>query len=277
MPESDTRQRAPQQLSVALVCLMLAQSALGLGVGHAYRDVPWIRATWFGNDAVTLLVAVPLLLTALHLDRRGSPRGRLVWIGMLGYAIYNYAFYLFGASLNAFFPLYVAALVVASTALILLLLTTDTEDLCRRLRPRAPVRVVGGSLTVVGVGLGVTWLSMWAAFVFAGQPTPVDPEVFKLVAALDLSLMVTVLVTGGILLWRRRPWGIVVAALASIQGALYLFVLSVNTLVLIGRGLAEPPGELSIWGPLTLVTSAAAATLIWSMNDAGTALARDDP
>jgi hypothetical protein len=276
MPDSDPRLRAsPQQLSAALVWLILVQSALGLGFSHAYRDVPWIRATWFGNDGVSLLVAVPLLVIGLRLDRRGSPRGRLVWIGMLGYAIYNYAFYLFGASLNAFFPLYVAALVVASTALILLLVATDAEDLSRRLRPRAPVRVVGGSLAVVGVGLGATWLSMWAAYVFADQPTPVDPEVFKLVAALDLSLMVTVLVTGGILLWRGRPWGIVIAALASIQGALYLFVLSVNTLVLIGRGLAESPGELSIWAPLTLATSAAAATLIWSVQNAAVP-ARDD-
>jgi hypothetical protein len=40
---------------------------------------------------------------------------------------------------------------------------------------------------------------MWTAYVFAGRPTPVDPEAFKIVAALDLSLMVPALTVGGIL------------------------------------------------------------------------------
>jgi hypothetical protein len=38
----------------------------------------------------------------------------LLWLGAVGYAFYNYAFYLFGAALNAFFPLYVAPLLLSS-------------------------------------------------------------------------------------------------------------------------------------------------------------------
>jgi hypothetical protein len=30
---------------------------------------------------------------------------------------------------------------------------------------------------------------MWAAYAFAGRPTPIEPEAFKVVAALDLCLM----------------------------------------------------------------------------------------
>ena len=42
----------------------------------------------------------------------GSARGLLLWLGVIGYTAYNYGFYLFGAALNAFFPLYLAALVL---------------------------------------------------------------------------------------------------------------------------------------------------------------------
>jgi hypothetical protein len=49
-----------------------------------------------------------------------------------------------------------------------------------------------------------------------------------------------------VLLWRRRPWGYLIAPIAATQGALYLFVLSVNSLVAIQRGIANPPGELPI-------------------------------
>lgn len=82
---------------------MAVQSTLGLAFPEAYRDVEWIRATWLGNDWVTLSLGVPLFGAALLLTRRGSARGLLVWLGMLGYRAYNYAFYMCGAALNRFF------------------------------------------------------------------------------------------------------------------------------------------------------------------------------
>jgi len=81
------------------------------------------------------------------------------------------------------------------------------------------------------------------AYVFAGRPTPVEPEAFRIGAALDLSLMVPALTFGGVLLWNRRPWGYVLDSIAGIQAALYLIVLSVNSFVAIRRGLTAAPGE----------------------------------
>jgi hypothetical protein len=64
--------------------------------------------------------------------------------------------------------------------------------------------------------LSMRRLIMWAAYVFAGRPTPVDPDAFRLVAALDdLSLMVPAMVCGGVLPWRRRPWAVVLAAMPA--------------------------------------------------------------
>ena len=121
--------------------------------------------------------------------------------------------------------------------------------------------MIGGALVFIGVGLAVAWILMWAQYVFTGQPTPIEQEAFKIVAALDIAVMVPALTTGGILLWRRQPWGYVIAAMASIQGALYLLVLSVNSMVAIQRGLVAAPGELPIWGTLMVFTTAVAVAL----------------
>ena len=168
---------------------MLAQSLLGLLFRGQYRDVEWIKATWFGNDWVTLVVALPLLLVGLALDGRGSVRGLLLWLGVVGYAAYNYAYYLLGAALNAFFPLYVASFVLAVVVLILVLSRLDLASIADNFLPTTPVRIIGGYLVAVGVSLASVWIALWAAYVFAGRPTPVEPEAFRLVAALDLSLM----------------------------------------------------------------------------------------
>lgn len=254
--------RLARRLTATLLAVMLVQAVLGLVFQSAYRDVDWIRASWFGNDWVTLVVAVPLLLTGFVRAAAGSIRGLLLCLGLIGYALYNYAFYLFGAALNAFFPLYAAALVLSAIVLILALSHIDARRVAESFRPMTPVRLIGGSLVFVGLGLASVWIAMWAAYVFAGRPTPVETEAFKLVAALDLSLMVPALTLGGVLMWRRMPWGCVIAAIASIQGALYLFVLSVNSLVAIQRGVTNPPGELPIWGTLTIFTAAVAVLLL---------------
>jgi len=244
------------------VALMAAQAVLGLLFQAQYRDADWITATWFGNDWFTLLVAVPMFAVALIFAGRRSIRGLLLWVGMLGYGVYNYAYYLFGAALNAFFPLYVLICVLSSVTLILVLSQMEVESVIAGFEPDTPVHLVGGYLVLVGVGLSGVWLSMWTAFAFAGQATPVEPEVFKLVAALDLSLMVTALVIGGVLLWRKRPWGYIISALAGIQGALYLMVLSVNSIVAIERGFVQAPGELPLWGTLAVLTTIVVAVFL---------------
>jgi hypothetical protein len=254
--------RWPYILSAVLAALMLVQSVLGLVFPGQYRDVEWIRATWFGNDWITLVVGAPLLAASLVLARRGSIRGLLLWLGMLGYGAYNYADYVLGVALNAFFPLYIVPLVLSVVTLILALSRIDVAEIAASFRQKTPVRIVGGYLVFVAVGLTFVWMGVWAAYVIADQPTPVETEAFKLVAALDITIMVPALAFGGVLLWRRNAWGYIVAAIAGVQGSLYLLVLSTNSVVSILHGLAEAPGELPQWGTLAVTTTAATALLL---------------
>jgi len=243
-------------LTAALIALMVVQSVLGLAFQTEYLDVDWIRATWFGNDWVTLALAVPLLAIAVAKARGGSTRSVLLWFGSLGYAIYNYAYYLLGTALNAFLPLYVSAFVLSVVILIVGLSRVDQDVVAASFAHGTHVQLIGGYLTFFGVGLASVWVTMWAAHAFAHQPTPVDPQVFKLVAALDISMMATTLTFGGVLLWQREPWGYIVAAIAAIQASLYLVVLFVNSIVQVHRGFTKAPGEAPLWCILAAVTTA---------------------
>jgi hypothetical protein len=255
---------AARWLTSLLMALMFAQALLGLLLPDQYKDAEWIRVTWYGNDWITILGAVPLLWIGIRTAARGSVRGLLLTLGMVAYSVYNYAFYLFGAALNVFFPLYVVIFIVAIVTLGLALSHLDIGAVADRFHRTTPVRAVGGYLVFVAIGLTIVWLGMWGAYAFAGRPTPIEPEAFKIVAALDLSLMVPTLAVGGVLLWRRQPWGYLIATIAAIQGALYLLVLSVNSAIAISRGLAAAPGELPFWGPLASFTTLAALVLLRS-------------
>ncbi len=45
----------------AFIALMTLQALLGLACPTAYRDADWLKATWLGNDWITLLVAAPMM------------------------------------------------------------------------------------------------------------------------------------------------------------------------------------------------------------------------
>ena len=257
------------RLSWAIAALMALQSGVGLLAPGAYRDVLWIRTAWFGNDLVTLLVVVPLLIAGLLSAARGSVRGELLWYAALGYGVYNYGYYALGAALNERFPLFVALFVASMWALALALSTANVSRVGAAFGDRAPVRAVAGYMGFTGLGLAVAWIAQWAAYVFGGTVPSIGEAPFRLVATMDLSLMVPIMSVGAVLLWRRRAWGYVLAAIAITQGAAYTLALTVASVVGGMRGLPGSFQQAPVWGVWTLAGLVAVVALLWRVRPDG--------
>ena len=116
--------------STIIALLALIASAGGLFWDGLYRDNMLVTAALRGNDLITLIVAVPGLLIALLITRRGSARAHLVGLGLLAYMLYNYVFYLYGAAFNRFFLLYAALVSLSIMALIISILWPPSKALC---------------------------------------------------------------------------------------------------------------------------------------------------
>jgi hypothetical protein len=258
---SGARVRIPYALVATTGVLMALAAAAGIALPSAYRDPAWIEAAWLGSDIVTLFVAVPLLALGLVLARRGSRAGELLVCAMLGYAVYGYAYYLFGASLNVWFPLHVAIVVTAIVGLAVTLARADAAAVASGFAAGTPARVVAGYLALTGVGLGSAWLAQWAAYVFGGVRPSVGVDAFALVAALDMTLIVPFMVFAGVLLWRRRPWGFVLGAMMAVKGATYTLGLTASSAVGATRGIAGSAEQIPVWGAWTAIGLAACVLL----------------
>jgi hypothetical protein len=211
-------------LSLIVVTASVVSSLGGLLVHNLYRDDgTWATSALRGGDIVTLLVMAPALVVAVFLTNGGSARALLVWIGTLAYAVYNFAFYVFGAAFNDLFLVHVLAFSSAVFALIALLPSTDAEGIARRFGPRTPRRTVAGLLVLVGLVFAALWITFSLRYAVTGTLSLGAATLpgMHLVFALDLSLMAPSMVLGGILLWRRRPWGFVLASALSVFGAAY--------------------------------------------------------
>jgi hypothetical protein len=245
---------------------MFVQAATGLAFPRLYRDTqPWMLAAWRGNDAVTLLLAVPALVWATQRARRGSTRGLLLALGVLWFCFYNDAYYLFGTGLGLSFPLYVAIMVTCAITLIVSLPRVDPREVAEAIGPRAPARAVAAALVFVGGGLAAVWLAQWAAYVTTGKSPDIGPDAMRLVAAMDLSVIAPSLVAGGVLLWRRRPWGFVVASLGGVLGGTYALVLAAGTVVGIRAGIPGMAEQLPLWIGIAVVMLGALLALLWKV------------
>jgi hypothetical protein len=233
---------------------MGASTASGLFINNLYRDNAFATSAWQGTDLATLVIALPLFIVALIFARRGSFRAQLVWLGMLDYTLYNYAYYLFGTAFNSLFLIYVALFTLSIFALILGLAEIDVASIRRQFRERTPVRWIAGYMLFVAAGIGGLWIVQSLSFIVTGQVPQFIIDVAhptSVVFALDLSLVVPFLVLGAIWLWKRQPWGYVLAAILNVKGTVYMLALAAVSISAARAGFTESSAELPLWGLLS--------------------------
>ncbi len=258
-------------LSLLIVLLAGLASVGGLVLDGLYRDNTFVKSAWRGNDWVTLVVAVPTLIAAIALARRGSLRAQLVWLGLLDYMLYNFAFYLFGAAFNWFFLLYVALFTLSILALIYGVLGIDAVAIAQKFHPRTPVQWISGYMLFIAAGLGGVYVVQSVVFILNGQLPGIVTATghpTSVVFALDFSMLIVWLVLGAVWLWQRQPWGFVIAAVSLIKGASYTLVLSAGSFVATRAGVASAAAELPVWLTLTLTNLIAILFLLGNLQAA---------
>lgn len=266
-PRSADPMRVARGLSWAVVVLMTIVSAGGVFWGGLYQDNELISAVWPGQDPVTLFVAVPLLALGLVLEARGSARGRLLWIGMLAYALYGYLFYLVGAAFNVFFLLYVALVALSLYALLFSVPRIDAQAIADRFRGGRAKGIALVYMLVSGCGLGLMWTGLSLSYVFTGDvPGPIvsSGHPTGVVFALDLTIIVPAMFLGSAWLAKNRPWGWVLASVLAVKGTVYTLGLVVATIVVQRAGLASG-SELPVWATLTVLGAVSGTALMLSL------------
>jgi hypothetical protein len=248
--------------AAAAAVLMAVQSVVGTFWSGVYRDEGFALDAWRVNDPVTAFLAVPLAFAALALAARGSTRALLVLLGVMQYALYNYAFYLFGAALNAHFLLYVAIFVAAGVSLIAGLTALDVGAIGRALPPRWPARPLAAYLAFWAGTLGVAWVAQALGFAITGEEPALGGDVFRLIAALDLALVVAPVAVAAAWLWARQTWGYVLAVVMHVKGAVYALLLAIGSAL--GGPVASGGGDglLGLWTAFAVGSLASLVVLL---------------
>jgi len=161
-----------------------------------------------GTDIVTLLIGIPLLLTAIVLSRRGSLRGQLLLTGALGYFLYTYGAMSFLTAFNPLFLVYVALFSLSLFGFILAMSSLDVGEVAHHISAAFPRRAVATYFIVVAVFLSLAWLGLVVpAMLTWGPPAGLESAITMVIQALDLGVIVPTAVTTAVLLLRKHAWG----------------------------------------------------------------------
>ena len=239
-------------------------------LGHGlYRfETISVAAQAIAQDIVTLVVGIPLLIASVVLFKKGKFRGKLLLAGTLAYFLYTYASFAFGAAYNFLFLAYVALFTMSLFAFILALMAIDIPVLPERFSPRLPRRAIATFLFVVGGFLLFAWLGRIVPALFSNQP-PIGLESYTtlIIQVLDLGLIMPTAFLSGILLWKQRPWGYLLASVVLVKGFTMLLAVSAMAFNMKLAGVQVSSGEMIMFPALALVGIGMTVTLLKNVSD----------
>jgi hypothetical protein len=253
-------------LTGPIAFLVAIAAGVGFFIDDLYRDAPVNAAQAVGQDLITLVVALPVLVVSAILALHGSMRAHLVWLGALGYLVYTYASYALAIEFNSLFLVYVALLGLSLYTLIGGLATMDFAEIKAHFSRGTPVKAVSIFLGVVAVLFYLMWLSEDIPALLAGEvpqgvmeaEAPTD-----VVHVLDMALLLPANVLTAIWLWRRRALGYALAGtLLSFLSLLVLAVISMLVFQVL-YGVAAVVEALGIAVVFGVVFAVSVGMVVW--------------
>lgn len=211
-----------------------------------------------GTALTMLVLALPTLLVGLYAVRQEPVRGRALVLGALAYVTYNAMLFLFATPFNELFLAYVALLGLALWSLVSALI--EPLPLIEA-GPRLPARGIAAFILVV-VGLNAAG---WLMFVIPelGQSPPAFLEGTGMttnpIYVQDLAVWLPAMSIVAVLLWRRRPVGVLLAG----AGLVFWLIEGIGVAVDQWFGhQADPTSEVATLGGAVMFVVVTAATAV---------------
>lgn len=235
--------------------------------GLYWFDTVSTAAQMQGNDLITLVVGLPLLVLSTILAFRGSLRGRLLLTGTLGFFLYTYMSMSMLTAYNSLFLVYVALFGLSLYAFILSMLSFDLQNLPSHFSEKLPRGWISALMFSVGAFLTLAWLGRIVPPLLNGTTPALENTTTLVIQAMDLVLIVPLAILGGILLLKRSAWGYLLASvfvLKSITMGLGVSAMGVNMAL---RGVSDSLGILIPFLLITALNIAMAVSLLRNIRE----------
>lgn len=257
--------------SIATVVLTVAATLVGLFVPGFYRDAPVLLPQVYGQDLLTLIVAVPSAAVSLYFAIHGSLRGYVVWLGVTGYLLYTYASYAFMTAFNELYLVYTTLLWLTLYTFIGGMNHLDATELKRTIGATSRRLYIGFHLLLSAL-VAILWLSEILPATLAGTVPPSIAEAglpTSVIYSLDLGIIVPAFLLTAYWLWKGQPWGYAFTAILLVKIATLGGAVLAMAAYMIQDGQDVPLPQIVIFGLLTLISVLLMVRFLLSINKMG--------
>ena len=255
-PSKQPRRLTRPSLFASTLTLLLAivATSVGLFVPEFYRDAEVLLPQLYGQDLLTLGIAVPTLAGALYYAHQGSLRGYVVWLGATGYLLYTYASYALLTAFNELYLVYVALFGLTLFTLIGGTARIDPTDLKDALDGH-PVRGYVAFQALVAGLVALMWLAEVGPASLAGTRPPSIAETtlpVPVIQSLDLGVVVPSFALSAALLWKQRAWGYVFTGVLLVKGTTLGLAVLAMIVFMLQNGQTVPLPQIALFALLSL-------------------------
>jgi len=240
--------------STLTLLLAVVATSVGLFVPEFYRDAGVLLPQLYGQDLLTLVIAIPALAGSLYYAYQGSLQGYVVWLGVTGYLLYTYASYAFLTAFNELYLVYVALFTLTLFTLIGGIVRIDPVALKEALDGH-PVRGYVAFQALVAGLVALMWLAEVGPASLAGTRPPSIAETtlpVPVIQSLDLGVVVPSFALSAALLWKQRAWGYVFTGVLLVKGTTLGLAVLAMIVFMLRNGQSIPLPQIVLFALLSL-------------------------
>jgi hypothetical protein len=199
------------------------------GAGPYRYDSTYKAIAFRSFDWVSLVVGLPLFLLGMFLYRRGRLVGQHLLAALFTYLAYIYLIGFMGNAFNGLFLGWIALFSIGCFGLFLIVSEIDIPSLPYKLSGHFPGKPVAIYLFSVAAILTAQYLTeIFSAYLTGTPPASLDHYTTLELAGLELGVMIPLHTLAGVLLWRQKAWGYVLATVLAFAAFIVFIALTIS-------------------------------------------------
>jgi hypothetical protein len=206
-----------------------------------------------GQDLITLIIGIPVLMGSLYLIQKNSLKGSLIWMGTLFYFLYSYASMSFLASYNQLFLVYVALFSLSLYTFIYGLLSLNVKTIKESISPGKTSKIAGAFLIFSGAMVALMWVKMIVDSLLTGiAPAALESYTTLVIQALDIGVVFPAMLIAGILIIKGKEWGYALVSILLIKASLMGTALLSMIFFMAQNGVIPATGQVIFFAIITV-------------------------
>jgi hypothetical protein len=243
-------------INYLIIALTLLSCLLSIFNNNIYQDGEWANAQWLGQDIITLLLALPLLLlSTIKRKQSDDIKWLMINTAILLYYVYTYSFFMFAAKLTILYlfhlPIFgLAVFGFVSNVIFIFIKNIDYNFRSKGLK----ISII---IYLVLISLMISFI--WFSDIFAHLTNPdyrsdtPNGEAPLIIYSLDLAIIIPLMLLSVILFVKNRKSGFIWTGIILTKTSTLGFALMAMALSMYVQDLNPDTFLIVLWSVLGLI------------------------